>query len=188
MSTIQVQEDLISPQEYIAGELLCEGRHEYYAGRIEAMGGASTAHNQIVGNFYIELGGYLRGKPCQAFVADMKVHIESADENWFYYPDVLVSCDPAGQHQYYCDTPSVIIEVLSDSTESKDRTEKYFAFSTITSLHTYILAAQKKREVTVFHRTTGDWSRTVLTGDATLSIPELGFTVPLDALYARTGL
>jgi Uma2 family endonuclease len=188
MSTVTIQEVILTPEEYIEGEQHSEVRHEYYAGRVEAMAGASTAHNQITGNFHIELGIHLRGKPCQPFVADMKVHIQSADEHWFYYPDVLVSCDPAGQHKYYCDTPSVIIEVLSEATEHKDRREKFFAFTTIRSLHTYILAAQDKREVTVFHRTTGDWSRTVLTGDATLSIPELEFTISLDALYARTGL
>lgn len=188
MNTIQVQEVIITPEEYIEGELHSEVRHEYYAGRVEAMAGASDEHGTIVANFHIELGGHLRGKPCKTYVADMKVHIKSADENWFYYPDVLVSCDPAGQHKYYCDTPSVIIEVLSEATEHKDRREKFFAFTTIRSLHTYILAAQDKREVTVFHRTTGDWSRTVITGSATLSIPELEFTVSLDALYARTGL
>ena len=188
MSSVTVREVLISPEEYIAGELLSDVRHEYYAGRVEAMAGASDPHGTIVSNFNIELGGHLRGKPCKTYVADMKVHIRSANEDWFYYPDVIVSCDPAGQHQYYCDTPSVIVEVLSESTESKDRTEKFFAFSTIVSLHTYILAAQDKREVTVFRRITGDWSRMVLTGDAALAIPELDFEVSLDALYAKTGL
>ena len=188
MSTVQVQEVIITPEEYIEGELHSEVRHEYYAGRVEAMAEASTAHNQIMMAFGSALNVQLEGKPCQPFVADMKVHIRSADEDWFYYPDVLVNCDPVGQHKYYCDTPSVIVEVLSEATENKDRREKFFAFTTIRSLHTYILAAQDKREVTVFHRTTGDWSRTVLTGNATLSIPELEFTVPLDALYARTAL
>lgn len=188
MSTVTVREVLISPEEYIAGELLSDVRHEYYAGRVEAMAGASTPHGTIVSNFNIELGGHLRGKPCQTFVADMKVHIRSADQHWFYYPDLVVSCDPTGLHQYYCDTPSVIVEVLSDSTEHKDRREKFFAFSTILSLHTYILAAQDKREVTIYRRTATDWTRTILTGSATLEIPELEFAVALDALYARTGL
>ena len=188
MSTVTIQEVIITPEEYNEGELHSEVRHEYYAGRVEAMTGASTPHNQITMAFASALNVQLEGKPCQPFVAGMKVHIRSADEHWFYYPDVLVSCDSAGQHKHYCDTPSVIIEVLSDATESKDRTEKFFAYSTIRSLHTYILAAQDKREVTVFHRTTGDWSRTILTGSATLAIPELEFTVSLDALYARTGL
>ena len=83
---------------------------------------------------------------------------------------------------------AVVAEVLSQSTERIDRIEKFNTYRLMPSLHTYILAAQDKREVTVFHRTTGDWSRTVLTGNATLSIPELEFTVSLDAIYARTGL
>lgn len=188
MSPVTVRESLITPDEYIAGELRSEVRHEYYAGRVEAMAGASEAHNQISLAFGAALHARLQGKTCQPFMADMKVRIQSADEYWFYYPDLLVSCDPAGQHKYFCDTPSVIVEVLSEATEHKDRREKFFAFTTIRSLHTYVLVAQDKREVTVFHRSTGDWSRTVLTGTATLSIPELEFTVSLDALYARTGL
>ena len=188
MSTVTVKEVIITPEEYIAGELLSEVRHEYYAGRVEAMAGASTPHNQIAGNFFIELGAHLRSKVCQAFITDMKVNIRAAEEDWFYYPDVIVNCDPAGQHQYYCDTPAVIVEVLSESTEHKDRREKLFAYRLIPSLHTYILAAQDKREVTVYRRTATDWSRTILTGSATLEIPELEFAVALDALYARTGL
>lgn len=188
MSTVTVKEVMITPEEYIAGELLSDVRHEYYAGRVEAMAGASDPHGTIASNFNIELGGHLRGKPCKTFVADMKVHIRSADEHWFYYPDLVVSCDPAGQHHSYCDTPSVIVEVLSDSTEHKDRREKFFAFSTILSLHTYILAAQDKREVTVYRRADGEWRRVILSGSDTLSIPELEFSVSLDALYAKTGL
>ena len=188
MSTVAVREVLISPEEYIAGELLSDVRHEYYAGRVEAMAGASTPHNQISVNMLVALGAHLQGKPCEPFMADMKVHIRSADEDWFYYPDVFVNCDPAGQHKHHCDTPSVIIEVLSEATEEKDRREKFFAYRLIPSFHTYILAAQDKREVTVYRRTATDWTRTILTGGATLSIPELEFTVSLDAIYARTGL
>jgi Uma2 family endonuclease len=121
-------------------------------------------------------------------MADMKVHIHSANEDWFYYPDIVVSCDPAGQHMYYCDTPSIIVEVLSPSTERIDREAKYFAYRSIPSLHTYILVAQEKREVTVYRRTPQDWTREVLTGNATLTVPELQFSMALDTLYARTGL
>jgi Uma2 family endonuclease len=188
MSTVEVSEVLISPEDYIRGELHSEVRHEYYAGRVEAMAGASTQHNQIAVNILVELGVHLRGKPCQPFASDMKVRIRAMSEDWFYYPDVMVNCDPTGQHQYFCETPSVIAEVLSEATEEKDRREKFLAYSLLPSLHTYILAAQDRREITVHRRVNGEWSRVILNGAAVLTIPELDFTVSLDAIYARTGL
>lgn len=188
MSTVKVSDVTISPEEYIEGELHSEVRHEYYAGRVEAMAGASTPHNQIATAISAFLFLQLQGKPCQPLGSDMKVRIRTALGDWFYYPDVMVSCDPAGLNRYFCDTPSVIVEVLSESTEEKDRREKFLAYSLLPSIHTYILAAQDRREVTVHHRVNGEWTVAVLNGDAVLSIPELDFTVSLDAVYARTGL
>ncbi len=188
MSTGRINDVLISVEDYIEGEQHSDVRHEYYAGRVEAMAGASDSHGDIVANFHLQLGWHLRDKPCRTFIADMKVHIRSADEDWFYYPDIVVSCDRAGQHRFYCDTPSIIVEVISPSTERMDRETKFFAYSLLPSLHTYILAAQDKREVVIYHRPNGEWRRTVLTGSDTLAIPELEFTVSLDAIYAKTGL
>lgn len=188
MSAISTEGLILSPEEYLAGELRSEIRHEYFAGRVEGMAGASTKHNQIAGNFFGELHVHLRGKTCQPFVADMKVHLHSSDEDWFYYPDVMVNCDPQGLRPYYCDTPALVVEVLSPDTERKDRREKLLAYRMLPSLHTYILADQEKREVTVYRRVNEEWVKTLLTGEAVLSIPELDFSTPLDALYARTGL
>jgi Uma2 family endonuclease len=188
MSTIPVSEVLTSPEEYIEGELHSEVRHEYYSGRVVAMAGASDTHGDIVSNLHIELGGHLRSTPCRTFVAEMKVRLRVGDEDWFYYPDILVNCDASGQQKYFCETPAVIVEVFSESTEDKDRREKFFAYTRFASLHTYIIAAQASREVTVYRRGNGEWKRTILTGSDTLSIPELEFSVSLDAIYARTGL
>jgi Uma2 family endonuclease len=188
MSAIRMIETLISPEEYLAGELRSEVRHEYISGRVYAMAGTSVNHNHIAGNFMIELGIHLRGKKCAPFMNDMKVRIREASDETYYYPDVMVNCDPAGQQTYFCDTPALIVEVLSPSTEVIDRREKLTAYRRIPSLHTYILAEQDKREVTVYHRIPQGWEKTILTGADALTVPELEFSISLDAIYARTGL
>ena len=196
MSSITKSPRWISPEEYLDSELRSEVRREYFAGEVVpmsggtvAMAGASVNHNRIAGNIYCELHVHLRGKRCEAFMKDIKAHIHSHGDDWFYYPDVMVNCDPAGQQKYFCETPSVIVEVLSPHTEAKDRREKRLAYERIAALHTYILVAQDRREVIVFRRTPERWIREVLPDDGdTLRLPELEFAIPLDAIYARTGL
>ncbi len=177
-----------SPEEYLRAELAREFRHECINGRLREREDSSAAHCEVALALHVALGIHLKTSQCRVFGSDFKIHIRAGDSFWFYYPDMCVCCDPSAVHGYYTEAATVVVEVLSESTERIDRIEKLNTYRLMPSLHTYILAAQDKREVTVFHRTTGDWSRTVLTGDATLSIPELEFTVPLDALYARTGL
>ena len=86
-------EQLVSVEDYLEGEQLSEIRHEYIGGRIYAMAGASDDHNRIVGNIYSALHQLLRGKRCEPFMQDMKLRIPSGQA--FYYPDVLVACNPA---------------------------------------------------------------------------------------------
>ena len=188
MSAVPKIETLISPEEYIAGELLSQVRHEYISGRVYAMAGTSVNHNYIAGNFFTELHVHLRGKKCAPFMNDMKARIRDARDESYYYPDVMVNCDPTGQQTYFCNTPALIVEVLSPSTEAIDRREKLNAYQRIPSLHTYILAEQDKREVTVYRRRPEGWEKTTLTGADTLQVPELEFSITLDAIYARTGL
>lgn len=189
MTAVPTSTRWISPEEYLRGELASDIRHEYFAGEVVAMAGASENHNYIAGNIFGELRAHLRGKRCAPFINDMKAHIHRRGEDWFYYPDVMVNCDPAGQRKYYCDTPSVIFEVLSESTDDKDRREKRLAYEMIQTLHTYALVAQDRRELLIFRRTSEGWSRELLPEDGEiLRIPELEFSVPLDEIYARTGL
>ena len=188
MSAVPKIEADLTPEEYIAGELLSEVRHEYISGRVYAMAGASENHNYIAGNFFAELHVHLRGKKCAPFMNDMKARIRDARDESYYYPDVMVNCDPAGQQTYFCNTPALIVEVLTPSTEAIDRREKLTAYRRIPSLHTYILAEQERREVTVYRRLPEGWEKTILTGADTLTVPELEFSTTLNAIYARTGL
>ena len=111
MTSNPVTQDWISPEDYLESELTSEIRHEYLAGQVYAMSGASGEHNRIVTDIFLALGNHLRGKRCEAFINDMKARIVLKGEDWFYYPDILVNCDPTGQKKYYCETPSVIVEV-----------------------------------------------------------------------------
>lgn len=190
MSTVTASTPWISPEDYLQGELLSEIRHEYFAGEVVAMAGASEEHNFITGNIFGELYAHLRGKECAPYINDMKAHIHAEGDDWFYYPDVMVNCDPAGRHKYFCDTPSLIVEVLSPATESTDRREKRLAYEKIAALHTYILVAQDRREILIYRRKLeGCWARETLTAaNDALRVPELDFILPLDAIYARTGL
>lgn len=189
MSAASSLKTWVSPEEYLRGELVSEVRHEYFAGEVVAMSGASFEHNMIAGDIFTALNNHLRGKKCVAFINDMKAHIRRNEDHWYYYPDVMVNCDPAGQHKYFCETPAIIFEVLSPDTEAKDRREKRLAYETIPSLHTYVLVAQDRRELLIFRRTAAGWSREVLpdAGDA-VRLPEIELEIPLDVIYGRTGL
>ena len=176
----------ISPKEYLDRERQSDVRHEYFAGEMFAMAGASAAHNRIAGDIFTELNTHLRGRKCEAFMNDMRAHIARDDDEWYYYPDVMVNCDPAGLHTYFGTTPAVIFEVLSPETQSLDRREKRLAYQSVPSLHTYILVAQDRREVTIYRRTPEGWTRDILTApEAIVALPELEFSLPLTAIYAR---
>lgn len=114
---------LLSEKEYLALEQQGEIRHEYVAGYLFAMAGSSRRHNRIAGNLFILLSQYLKNTPCQVFMSDVKVYVQKAQA--FYYPDLLVSCDPIDNTQeYYSTSPCLTIEVLSPSTKMIDKREK----------------------------------------------------------------
>ena len=177
----------ISPDEYLEGERVAEVRHEYVDGRVYAMAGASDDHNRITRNILTALDNALRGKPCEPFAMDMKVRIPPAFADVYYYPDVLVACDPADNAKYYRERPSVLFEVLSPETERTDRREKAIAYRQIPTLEAYVLVEQDRVAVTVLHRAEPGWRSEVLEGrEALLRLPSLGVEIPLDRIYERT--
>ena len=189
MSALAQSQRWISPEEYLDGELLSEIRREYFAGDVIAIPESSVDHNRIAGNIFATLHAHLKTCPCDTFITNMKAHIHQRGDDWYYYPDAMVNCDPAGQQKYFCETPSVIIEVLSPDTEATDRREKRLAYEMIAALRTYVHVAQDRREIIVFRRTPERWLREVLPDDGdALRLPDLEFTLPLDAIYARTGI
>jgi Uma2 family endonuclease len=171
-------------EEYLAGEPAGEVRHEYLGGVVYAMARASIEHNIISGNIYSSLRSHLGGKPCGAFMADVKLRLSLFDDDdVFYYPDVMVACDPRDTDKFYKRFPKVLIEVMSESTERIDRREKRWSYQQIETLEEYVLVAQDRMEVTVFRRA-NQWRAEVLSKpDQALALASLEFSLPLSGVY-----
>jgi Uma2 family endonuclease len=173
----------VSVADYLAAEKTSEVRHEYLGGLVYAMAGETVAHNQIVGNLYLALRGHLKGKPCRVFVSDIRVNFDVRNDEYFYYPDIVVTCDKRDNHPRLIRYPKVIIEVLSESTERIDRREKFFAYTNIPSLEEYALVGQDTREATVFRRG-NRWKAERFSGaNAKIAVASLKFSLSLGAVY-----
>lgn len=171
-----------SVAEYLDGEPLSDIRHEYVDGEIYAMAGAGEAHNLIAGNVFSKLRNLVRGGPCRVFISDMKLHV--ATWNAFYYPDVMVICDPGDAQSLYKQNPSLVVEVLSPSTESIDRREKMLAYRTLPSLREYLLIAQDRRHVELYRRAADDsWMLTTLAEAGTVPLDCVQASLTLDEVY-----
>jgi len=174
----------VTPEEYLEGENHSDFKHEYDNGYMVAMVGASRAHNLIALTVAAEIKQHLKGKPCRSYISDMKVRIQRKDNDLFYYPDVMVSCDEQPPSEYYEDKPILIVEVLSPSTETRDKLEKLAAYSSIPSLVEYFTIAQDIVEV---GRYTMNESQTILTqyqdGDM-VEFSSIELTIPINEIYA----
>ena len=174
---------LLSVEEYLELEMNATTLHEYVAGEIFAMCGASAAHNVIIGNVHRALANHLHGGPCRTFLSGYKVRLKIKMDEFLYYPDVMVACGREGVEKYFLRNPKVIIEVLSPSTEGTDRREKFMNYRRIPTLEEYILIAQDTPEVTI-HRRSTEWKPTVLTAlDAIGEIQSLELSLPLAQVY-----
>ncbi len=137
-------------------------------------------HGTAAGNLAALLHGQLRGKPCRPFIADMKVHVETA--NSFFYPDILVTCDPRDrtpEASHVKRHPVLIVEVLSPTTEAYDRGNKFAAYRTLASLQEYVLVSTEQRRVEVFRRDdTGHWVLYPFAADEEMELAERRFPLP----------
>ena len=185
----QLQLHWLSVEDYLAFEERSEIKHEYINGEIYAMAGASARHNRITLNLASRIIGHLRGSPCEVFVADVKLHLRELGVEIFYYPDLMVCCDPNDRDPYYRTRPCLIVEVLSSGTARVDQREKLFAYARLDSLQAYLLLEQDRIGATLHWREDGDW-RWAEFGDpqAELTLPCAGLTVRLAELYEATGL
>ena len=169
----------VSVEEYLEGEKHSQVKHEYVRGRVYAMVGASKAHNRIALNIGYTLDRHLRGGPCSVFVSDVKVRIGEI----FYYPDVLVSCSQGDTDPFFSTEPSLIVEVLSPTTEALDRLDKRLAYQSLPSLQEYVLVSQGKREVQVYRRQGQGWDLEVFLEEDTVRIESIHFELPLAEVY-----
>jgi Uma2 family endonuclease len=172
----------MSIEEYFAGEQTGEIRHEYISGTVHAMGGASAVHNLISLNLAVTLRASARSTPCQVFIADMKVFLNIGGEDIFYYPDVLMSCNPDDRENYFRRSPCLVVEVLPPATKRIDRREKFLAYTSLDSLQEYILVAQDQQLLTVYRRK-NDWQPELLGPENQLTFDCLDFSVPVTQIY-----
>ena len=208
----------LTEADYLLGELASEIRHEYVDGEVFAMAGAGEAHNLIAGNIFAKLRGLVRGGPCRVYISDMKLRVKT----WkaYYYPDVMVTCDPNGNvliddisnarfpllnphplageeaseslHELfdydsegnYKERPSLVVEVLSPSTERTDRREKMLAYRTLPDLREYLLVATDKQHVELYRRDAQDeWQLTNINPADGIHLESLGYDLSLNDIY-----
>ncbi|MBL9114983.1 MAG: Uma2 family endonuclease [Verrucomicrobiaceae bacterium] len=185
-AALKLQEpELVSWEVYETKEKLSDVRHEFVNGQVFAMAGGSWNHNRIAGDIFNSLSNQLRGKPCEAFMSDLKLRIDLNHEQFGYYPDVMVVCDKQDQHQTHVTNPVVVFEVLSQSTARIDRREKLLAYQGVPGLAVYVLVEQSFPMITV-HRRSNQWQAEIIKGlDGVLTLPEIGSTLTLAAIYER---
>lgn len=174
----------LTPEEYLALEETSEVRHEYIDGEIYAMAGGTQAHNLISLNLAVLLRNYLKNSICRTFMSDMKVQLQN--QRKFFYPDLLVCCDGNKDLTRNCVTePTIIIEVLSPSTEAFDRGEKFHFYRTIPSLKEYLLVSSQHHSVDCLRRGEGDlWVLQSYQGlDAVLRLQSLHIELALADIY-----
>ena len=160
-----------------------EVKLEYYHGQVVAMAGGSPVHNTISVNLIIRLGIALDGRKCRVFNSDQKVRTLSGG---FFYPDVAIACQPefTGDRQEILTNPVVVCEVLSPSTEARDRGAKFAQMRTASSLREYLLFSQDRREVDRYTRHPGGWLLTTFdSGCVEFELSSIGVTVKLDDIY-----
>ena len=166
----------MTEDDYLACEALATVRHEFVRGKMYAMAGGSANHNRIAVNLttYCNLQA---AESCQTFASDMKLRVELGAA--YYYPDVMLVCDPQDSEAYFKTSPCMVAEVLSPGTELTDRREKWAAYQNMPSLHHYLLLAQDRPYIEVYQRVNvRQWGLTVL---------ELGDTLDL-GLCGQSGI
>lgn len=184
----QVQLKYYTPEEYLELEQKSETRNEYLNGKIIAMAGGTTNHNQIAGNFCRAFPLTINNQDYYIYINDVKLWIE--EYRFYTYPDLMIiEGEPLYQSENNAivNNPKVIIEVLSDSTGNYDKTKKFRAYRSIPSLQEYILISQSSYYVEQFiKQTEQQWLFNTIEGENNnLSLATIDFTISFKHLYQR---
>ncbi|MBO9614051.1 MAG: Uma2 family endonuclease [Dyadobacter sp.] len=181
---------MYTQEEYLELERAAEYKSEYYRGEIFAMAGAGLNHTQIKENLSVEVGAFLKGKQCRGLSGDMRVHIP---ENTLYtYPDYLIVCGKPELLDGRKDTllnPSVIVEILSPSTEGYDQGKKFHFYQGLKSLVEYVLIDSQEIGARVYRKgSEGIWFLSSESYDieGSIEIGHIGLTLKMVDIYAQT--
>lgn len=182
--SLPAQSPYLPPEDYLSGEETASVKHEYVDGEVYAMAGAGERHNRIALNVAFHFRAATRGKACAAYMADMKLRL--VEQNLFYYPDVMLACDPDDDHPLYKTRPCVIVEVLSPSTAATDRREKWHANRGLASLRAYLMVDSEVRRAEYYLRDeAGIWQHAGLEENEVFSLRcgDAQIVLALDDLY-----
>lgn len=177
---------LVTPEAYLADEVLAEFKHAYVDGMVVAMSGGSLQHTRIKTDLALAVGRQLAGSGCEVFDSDLRVRV---DERFYTYPDLVVVC---GAVQLAPDgfdnvtNPTALFEVLSPSTEAYDRGLKWTRYRQMPSLQHFVLVDQHRPIIEVYARSGDVWTYTTAEGrDAAVHLAAIGVTLALGDVYAR---
>ena len=172
----------LSLPDFLAWEDLQDGRHEFYRGEVFAMVGARRVHGIVSLNIAAALKQQLRGTRCRAFAETMKIQI---DDHTIVYPDVFVTCDAADlRTERVFKAPTVVVEVLSPSTEGNDRGLKFALYRSLPGLREYLLVDPDTRETTLFRRNDeGLFVLHDLTGRVSVTLASIGCELAADDVF-----
>lgn len=149
---LQLNKKYYTLEEYLELDYLSEEKIEYWDGNVFTLAGASSVHDQIQGNTYFALRSRLRNKLCRIFLSDMRVKIPAYSP--YHYPDLSALCGEAkfenfGRQELFTN-PSLIVEILSDTTAGFARSYKFTSYKSIESFTEYVLIAQDRPHVAQF--------------------------------------
>ena len=176
----------LTPEEYLRIERTAEFKSEYFAGEMFAMASGSPTHSLLKTNVTTALSLRMRGRPCNVYDSDLRVLVSAT--GLFVYPDATVVCGPLETHDGDTATnPTLLVEVLSDSTENYDRTTKFDHYRKIPSLKEVLFVSQQQPIVERFSRADdGGWILTDARGlDAVIELTSIGVSLPLAEIYDK---
>ena len=181
MTDAALAEPLLDADAFLA-QLVEDGpRQELIHGRIVMMTGGRRANFAVSAQLLVAVAMRLRGTPCRAFGDNALIRIDDAN---LLSPDVFVDCSPFDPEPRFFEHPVLIAEVLSDSTEMRDRNEKWRLYRKLASLRHYLLVARGERRIEHYARDGDVWRYEDLVGDADLRLGALDITLPLAEVYA----
>ena len=183
MIAIPQQPPKMTVQEYLEWEPQQDIRYEYVNGKIFAMTGGTIPHNDIALNLYTALRPHLRAKGCRVNVSDVKVQV--TPNSPYYYPDLVVSCDPQDLKAHkFIQYPGIIVEVLSPGTSARDRGEKLSDYLKMPSLQEYLMIDSEKISVERYSRGEGRmWLYYPYIPGDIITLSSIEFEFPIELLY-----
>lgn len=182
MAQLRTLPPRLTPEEYLECEKIAEERHEYVDGFVYAMSETTEAHNDIV----LNLSGWLRSRllpqGCRLFNGTVKLKTKLSDGANYYYPDLFVSCGPRDPKGYVRHEASLVVEVLSPSTERTDRGEKFHAYTAMPSVTDFMLVSQDGVSVEVF-RQKNAWQREIYAMGDVIALDAIQHALPVSEIY-----